>query len=193
MTAVLLSLLFRSLSHTRNPHKLGVPSSEGIVKPASIVLPAHSLVGAVNRQGVNLTKEDNMSEGKVLVVDDEADVRKSVRLILSKAGYDVIEAEDGEVGVSTIKSGDNPFSLDAIICDLNMPKMSGMEAIPYFRSQFPSCPVIVLTGAGSVDRATTLFKQGVIEFLSKPIDRDKLLGAVKKAVSEGGWKDDFRA
>lgn len=132
-----------------------------------------------------------MSEGRVLVVDDEADVRKSVRLILSKAGYDVIEAEDGEVGVQTVKSGDNPFSLDAIICDLNMPKMSGMEAIPYFRSQFPSCPVIVLTGAGTVEKANALFKQGVVEFLSKPIDQSKLLGAVKKAVSEGGWKDKF--
>jgi DNA-binding NtrC family response regulator len=132
-----------------------------------------------------------MSEGRVLVVDDEADVRKSVRLILSKAGYDVIEAEDGEVGVQTVKSGDNPLSLDAIICDLNMPKMSGMEAIPYFRSQFPSCPVIVLTGAGTVDRATTLFKQGVVEFLTKPIDKDKLVGAVQKAVKEGGWKDSF--
>ena len=134
-----------------------------------------------------------MSEGRVLVVDDEADVRKSVRLILSKAGYEVIEAEDGEVGVQTVKSGDNPFSLDAIICDLNMPKMSGMEAIPYFRSQFPSCPVIVLTGAGTVDRATTLFKQGVVEFLTKPIDQEKLLGTVKKAVKEGGWKDSFVA
>jgi two-component system chemotaxis response regulator CheY len=133
-----------------------------------------------------------MSEGRVLVIDDEADVRKSVRLILSKAGYDVIEAEDGEVGVQTVKSGDNPFSLDAIICDLNMPKMSGMDAIPYFRSQFPSCPVIVLTGAGTVDRANTLFKQGVMEFLTKPIDKDKLLGAVKKAMTEGGWKDSFR-
>jgi two-component system chemotaxis response regulator CheY len=134
-----------------------------------------------------------MSEGRVLVVDDEADVRKSVRLILSKAGYDVIEAEDGEAGVQTAKSGDNPLVLNAIICDLNMPKMSGMEAIPYFRSQFPSCPVIVLTGAGSVDRATTLFKQGVVEFLTKPIDQDKLLSAVKKAVAEGGWKDSFVA
>jgi DNA-binding NtrC family response regulator len=133
-----------------------------------------------------------MSEGRVLVIDDEADVRKSVKLILSKAGYDVIEAEDGEAGVQTVKSGDNPLALNAIICDLNMPKMSGMDAIPYFREQFPSCPVIVLTGAGTVDRASTLFKQGVMEFLTKPIDKDKLLGAVKKAMSEGGWKDSFR-
>jgi DNA-binding NtrC family response regulator len=72
-----------------------------------------------------------------------------------------------------------------------MPKMSGMEAIPYFRSQFPSCPVIVLSGAGTVETATSLFKQGVVEFLSKPIDRERLLAAVKKAVSEGGWRDSF--
>ena len=78
-----------------------------------------------------------MSEGRVLVVDDEVDVRKSVRLILTKAGYDVVEAEDGEAGVRAIKRGDNPFALGAIICDLRMPNMSGMEAIPYFRSHFP--------------------------------------------------------
>lgn len=132
-----------------------------------------------------------MSEGRVLVVDDEPDIRKSVRLILSKAGYDVIEAEDGEVGVKTVKTGENPLTLSAIICDLNMPKMGGMEAIPYFRSQFPSVPVIVLTGAGTVERAATLFKQGVVEFLNKPIDREKLLSAVQKAVDGGGWKDSF--
>jgi len=118
---------------------------------------------------------DVMSEGRVLIVDDE----------------DVIEAEDGEAGVSTLKSGENPLTLDAIICDLNMPKMNGMEAISYFRSQFPSCPVIVLSGAGTVEKATTLFKQGVVEFLSKPIDQERLLGAVKKAVNEGGWRDKF--
>ena len=133
-----------------------------------------------------------MSEGRVLIIDDEADVRKSVRLILSAAGYEVIEAEDGEAGVKMVKSGENPLLLNAIICDLNMPKMNGMEAIPYFRAQFPSCPVIVLTGAGTVDRATTLFKQGVVDFLPKPVDQRILLGAVKKAVSEGGWRDSFR-
>ena len=132
-----------------------------------------------------------MSEGRVLVVDDESEVRKSVRLILSKAGYDVIEAEDGDVGVATVKSGENPLTLDAIICDLNMPMMSGMVAIPYFRSQFPSVPVIVLTGAGTVENATSLLKQGVVDFLTKPIDQERLLSAVKKAVSEGGWRDKF--
>ena len=132
-----------------------------------------------------------MSEGRVLVVDDEADIRKSVRLILSKAGYDVVEAEDGEAGVRAIKRGDNPFALGAIICDLNMPKMGGMEAIPYFRSQFPHSSVIVLSGEVTTERARILLKQGVVDILSKPINQDELLRAIKKAFGAGELKDEF--
>jgi len=131
-----------------------------------------------------------MGLGRVLVVDDEADIRKSVRLILRKAGYDVIEAEDGEKAIAAVKSGDNPFLLNTIICDLQMPKVNGMEVITFFRTQFPSVPVIVLSGTGTIDKATTLFKQGVVEFLTKPIEPQKLTAAVSKAVKQSGYKDD---
>lgn len=131
-----------------------------------------------------------MALGRVLVVDDEADIRKMVRMTLTKAGYDVIEAEDGEKGIAAVRSGDNPLLLNTIICDLQMPKVNGMEAIAYFRSQFPSCPVIVLSGTGTVEKASTLFKLGVVEYLSKPIEPDKLIAAVSKAVKQGGYKDD---
>ena len=126
-----------------------------------------------------------MSEGRVLVVDDEVDVRKSVRLILSKAGYDVVEAEDGEAGIRAIKRGDNPFVLGAIICDLRMPNMGGMEAIPYFRSQFPHASVIVLSGEVTTERARILTKQGVSSILSKPVNQATLLAAVKKSFDTG--------
>jgi two-component system chemotaxis response regulator CheY len=133
-----------------------------------------------------------MSKGRVLVVDDDVDVRGSVRLILTKAGYDVIEAEDGEAGVKAVRSGDNPIAIDAIICDLDMPKMSGIEAIPNFFYQFPSCPVIILSGSDKLESATRLFqpgilfKQGVVAFLTKPIDQEQLLGAINKAINKGG-------
>ena len=55
-----------------------------------------------------------MGRGRVLVVDDEADMRKSVRLTLTKAGYDVVEAEDGEKAIEAVRSGDNPLMLDTI-------------------------------------------------------------------------------
>ena len=131
-----------------------------------------------------------MALGRVLVVDDEADIRKMVKMTLTKAGYDVIEAEDGAKGIAAVRSGDNPLVLNTIICDLAMPNVGGMEAIAYFRSQFPSVPVIVLSGTGTIEKASTLFKQGVVEYLNKPIEPDKLTAAVHKAVKQSGYKDD---
>ena len=127
-----------------------------------------------------------MSQGRVLVVDDEADVRRSVRLILTKAGYDVDEAEDPEAGVALVKSGANKLPLSAIITDLNMPKINEVIVIPYLRSQFPSCPVIVLSGSNKMERAANMFTKAGVEFLSKPIDQAKLLDAVNKAVNKKG-------
>ena len=131
-----------------------------------------------------------MSKGRVLVVDDHADVRSSVLLILSKAGFDVTEAENGEAGINALKSGENPIAIVAIICDLEMPKMGGIEAIPNFLFDFPSCPIIVLSGSVTLESDTrlfkpgVLFKQGVGAFLSKPIDQERLLNAVNNAVNK---------
>ncbi len=133
-----------------------------------------------------------MGLGRVLVVDDEADLRKSARLILTKAGYDVIEAEDGEKAIQAVRSGDNPLMLDAIIMDLVMPKVNGVEAIAYIRSQFRGVPILVLTGHPSIENATHLHKQGVVDYLVKPIVPDKLVAAVEKAVKEHElFKDQF--
>ena len=112
-----------------------------------------------------------MSMGRVLVVDDEADVRKSIRLILARAGYDVVEAEDGEKGIAAIKADGNALLVDTIVCDLYMPKVNGTEAIAYFRQQFPSVPVIVLTGKPDIPNAASLFKQGIAGYLVKPVER----------------------
>jgi len=125
-----------------------------------------------------------MAEGRVLVVDDEADMRKSIRLILTQADYDVVEAEDGEQAIAAIRSGDNPLLLSAIICDLVMPKVGGMEAIAFFRSQFPGVPILVLTGHLNIENMSELYKQGVVDCLVKPIASEKLLAAVEKAVAE---------
>ncbi len=125
-----------------------------------------------------------MALGRVLIVDDEGDLRKAIRLILTKADYDVVEAEDGEQAIAAIRSGDNPLAVSAIICDMVMPKVSGMEAIAYFRWQFPGVPILVLTGHPNIEDMSELYKQGVVDYLLKPIAPEKLLAAVEKAVSK---------
>ena len=126
-----------------------------------------------------------MAKGRVLVVDDEADVRRSVRLILTKAGYDVDEAEHPEAGATMVKTGANKLPLSAIITDLSMPTVNEIIVIPYLQSQFPSCPIIVLSGSKMLDRSTTLFRDAGVAFLTKPINQEQLLGAVNKAASKG--------
>lgn len=122
-----------------------------------------------------------MSEGRVLIVDDEPDVRRTIKLTLKKAGFDVVEAEGGEAGIQAIQSGDNPLAVDTIICDMQMPKVHRMEATAYFRQQFPLVPGIVFTGNPGIRGANELFKQGIVEYLTKPIEPEKLVEAVKRA------------
>src|SRR5207249_9570249 len=97
--------------------------------------------------------ESPMSRGRILVVDDEPTVRESVSLVLTQAGYAVIEAEGGAQAMETVRSGDNPSLLDTIILDLYMPKIHGQEVIFYLRSNFPAIPIIVLTGKPDVPRS----------------------------------------
>jgi two-component system, chemotaxis family, chemotaxis protein CheY len=130
-----------------------------------------------------------MSLGRILVVDDEEDVRKSIRMTLTKAGYDVREAEDGDQAITLIRSNDNPFKVGLIICDIFMPKVTGMEVIAFFRQEIPSVPVIVLTGKPELAGATQLFKLGIVDYLEKPISPDKLTQVVHESIKKNVFKD----
>lgn len=126
----------------------------------------------------------NGRQGRVLVVDDEAQVRKPIRLNLERAGYQVVEAADGDQAIQTLNADDNPLMVDAILCDIRMPKINGTEAIGYFRSQYPSIPVVVMTGYPDVELAVSLMKQGVLDYLVKPVSKDELLTVMRKAVEQ---------
>jgi len=128
-------------------------------------------------------KCDKVSLGRVLVVDDEEAIRSVLRMMLTQAGYDVEEAEDGGKAVEVLNSGDNPLMLDAIICDIRMPRINGVEAITYFRAQYPSMPVIVLTGYHDEALALSLRQQGIVEFLEKPAEREQILASVAQAIA----------
>ena len=131
-----------------------------------------------------LHTKDTPGMGRVLIVDDEEIVRKVVRGMLTDAGYEVVEAENGEEGIKKIGSDDNALMVDVIVCDIRMPKINGVEAIAFFRQQYPSVPIIVLTGFPDTKMATELLTQGVTDYLVKPVDREKLLSAVKGAMAQ---------
>jgi len=122
--------------------------------------------------------------GRVMIVDDEPDIRKVVRMTLHKAGYDVVEAEDGQKAIEVINTGENRLMLDVIICDIRMPKINGVEAITYFRKEYPRVPLIVLTGFPDTEMATSFLRDGVVDYLVKPVEGEKLKAAVAKAMDQ---------
>ena len=123
-------------------------------------------------------------QGRILVVDDEAQVRKPISIMLAKDGYEVVEAQDGEEAIEALRSGDNPLMVDTVLCDIRMPKINGKEAIAYFRSQFPGVPIVVMTGYPDVELAVSLMRQGVRDYLIKPATKDELLSAIRKSVDQ---------
>lgn len=133
---------------------------------------------------MGLHTKDTPGKGRVLVVDDEDNVRKVIRMTLSKAGYDVVEAEDGGKAIQVLRADDNPLMVDVITCDIRMPKVNGVEAIQFFREQFPSIPVVVITGFPDTSLAVSLLKTGVVDYVTKPVEGEKLLAVVAKAMEE---------
>ncbi|HEY7533478.1 MAG TPA: response regulator, partial [Nitrospiraceae bacterium] len=122
--------------------------------------------------------------GRILVVDDEPSIRTVLRRMLEKAGYDVVEADNGETAIEAINTGENPLILDAVICDIRMPKINGLDAIAYFRHMYPRVPLIVLTGYPDAEMAISCLRHGVVDYLVKPVDGKRLIVAVEKAMEQ---------
>lgn len=120
---------------------------------------------------------------KILVVDDEKEVRDTIKLQLKGTGLEVVEAEDGKKGIEVLDA-ENVITVDAILCDVRMPNINGVEAVAYFRREYPSIPVIVLTGFPDVKLAVDFMKEGVVEYLVKPVEKEKLVEVVMKAINQ---------
>lgn len=139
---------------------------------------------AMSESGTDFLFGTSTGNGRVMVVDDEPDIRKVVRMTLQKAGYDVLEAEDGEKAIEVINTGENRLMLDVIICDIRMPKINGVEAIEYLRKEYPNVQLIVLTGFPDMDMASSFLRQGVVDYLVKPVSGEKLRDSVAKAMDQ---------
>lgn len=126
-----------------------------------------------------------MPKGKVLIIDDESDVRDVLKFHLSGSNYHVIEAENGQEGIDLLKSGDNLTNVGVILCDIRMPKVNGIECIQYIRQEAPGIPIVVVTGFPDTQMAVNLMNEGVKDYLVKPVEKEKLVATVDKLVAAG--------
>jgi len=118
----------------------------------------------------------------VLVVDDQVYVRQAVSLVLSRAGYEVVEAEDGGKAIRLMAEDNNGSRVDTIICDLQMPTVDGNEAITQFKRHYPDVPIIIMTGAPDFILTEILKNQGVTDYLIKPVRDQRILEVIRGTV-----------
>jgi len=126
----------------------------------------------------------NGKPARVLVVDDTAVVRQSVCMALAHAGYEAVGAESGEQAIKLAQDVRNPLAVDVILCDIRMSPGNEVEPITFFRQQYPMIPVVALTDYPDVELAVSLMRQGVVDFLVKPVLQEELLMVVKRAVEQ---------
>jgi two-component system, NtrC family, response regulator AtoC len=115
---------------------------------------------------------------QVLIVDDEPNLRKILSAQLTRDGYDVMIAEDGEQGLSMLKE----HHIDMVITDLKMPKVDGMTLLKEALREDPELPVVMITAHGTVDTAVEALKSGAFDYLTKPFDKDEVRQIVAKAL-----------
>jgi len=120
-----------------------------------------------------------MSEGNpILVVDDDAAHRTMLRTLMSQWGYAVFEADDGQTAIERVQ--ERYFNL--ILMDVRMLKVSGIEALERIKKYNPAIPIIIMTAFSSVETAVEALKKGAYDYLTKPLDFDKLKLIIGRAV-----------
>jgi two-component system response regulator AtoC len=119
---------------------------------------------------------------RVLVVDDEPNLRKVLGALLQQAGHEVVTEPDGDSGLARVKSSPRG-TFDVVISDLRMPGMDGMQLLKALVEEDPGLPVIILTAHGTVDTAVEAVKSGAFDFLEKPFDRDQIDRILSKAIA----------
>lgn len=114
----------------------------------------------------------------ILIIDDEKNIREGLGAALEMDGYTIFLAADGKQGLEILERGDT----DLVITDLKMPEVSGEEILAKVTGETPGIPVIVLTGHGTIDSAVDAMRKGAYDFLTKPVNLDRLSLLVKRAL-----------
>jgi len=117
---------------------------------------------------------------KILIIDDEKSIRKTLREILEYEKYIVDEAADGIEGVAMIQKE----KYDIVLCDIKMPKMDGIEVLDKVMQLSSDTPVVMVSGHGNIETAVEAVKKGAFDFIAKPLDLNRLLVTIRNAMDK---------
>ncbi|HXM69592.1 MAG TPA: sigma-54 dependent transcriptional regulator, partial [Thermoanaerobaculia bacterium] len=131
-----------------------------------------------------------MPKSRILVIDDEAAIRDSLRMTLEYAGYEFLGAATGQEGLA-LAERESP---DVVLLDIKMPGMDGMDVLTRLRSMNETTPVVMISGHGTTSTAVEAIKRGAADFLDKPFEStDRLLVTISNALEKGRLRDENRS
>jgi DNA-binding NtrC family response regulator len=116
---------------------------------------------------------------RVLIVDDETNIRKVLKALVEQQGYLASEARDGMEAISYLKKEE----IHTIITDLRMPHLDGMGFLKRVSDQYPDIPVIIITAHETVDSAVSALKLGAFDYISKPYEKQEMVQVIEKAIN----------
>lgn len=121
---------------------------------------------------------ERAAPGRVLLVDDNAELRRLLERALTKAGHHVVTAEGGRAAIALAQDGD----FDLVISDVRMPDMSGVELLAELHESSPDLPVLLISGTPDLTTAMKAVEYGAVEYLTKPVALDKLRSSAARAI-----------
>jgi two-component system, NtrC family, nitrogen regulation response regulator NtrX len=128
-------------------------------------------------------------KSRILVVDDEAEIRRSVRMILEYEGFEVLEASSGPDGVA-LAERESP---DLVFLDIKMPGMDGLDALQRIKASNEALPVVIISGHGTVSTAVEATKAGAFDFIEKPLTTERVLVTIRNALDRTRLADENRS
>src|SRR5437870_12020362 len=130
-----------------------------------------------------------LPKARILVIDDEAAIRDSLRMMLEYEGYDFVGAATGQEGLA-LAERDTP---DLVLLDVKLPGMDGLEVLDRLRSTNESLPIVVISGHGTISTAVEATKKGAFDFIEKPFASDRVLVSLRNALDQRQLRDENRS
>ncbi|OGL42512.1 MAG: hypothetical protein A2161_09785 [Candidatus Schekmanbacteria bacterium RBG_13_48_7] len=121
-----------------------------------------------------------ISIGKILIVDDERNIRELLTIILNKANFDAVSTDDGHKALDIIQTD----RIDLVIQDLRMPKMDGIQLLKKIKDSFPRLPVVVITAFSSWDTAVEAMRLGAFDYIKKPFKNESIIDLATRAIEQ---------
>jgi response regulator RpfG family c-di-GMP phosphodiesterase len=133
-------------------------------------------------------EDQGMNKSRILVVDDELTIRKTIQKRLEREGYEVTSVDNAKDALQLFQEN----SFDTVISDIRMEEMDGLELLKNLQRQRRDVPIIMVTGAPSLDTAQESIKEGAYDYITKPIERDILINTVERALEKKRLNDQLR-